>query len=409
MKASLSRAVAWMVVIALNIIPLPQRAEAADYRLTPSIRLGQGWDSNIFGTYSDDVSDFFTSVTPVFILAAATPNLAMQLSAGVEGRWYYNYPEVSSAGYSKYVRLSSIEGGWRPTARFSVSPGVYYLETQDQVARAFFVPVGPTLPTPGVATYGLQMTREFGASIGLGYKVSSSVAADVTMYGAAHQIPDQPGRVSDSRTIGAGASVRYTFSQASSAGVYGNGSSENFKNTSDSDARILEVGLLGSHRFSPFFVIDGRLGMSFVRQSASSPGATDQNVNDPSGSITLVYSDNTFRASLHGDIGYTGLSGANQVTRQGTIGASLADNVTQQWSWNLGGNYQTQFNAYTGSGTVISRTVNGTGSINYTPWEWGTFDLTGNATQEKDYLQGGTLNRYSVLLGFTLRKTYTAN
>jgi hypothetical protein len=355
------------------------------------------------------VSDFFTSVTPEFFLVAATPNLAMELSAGVEGRWYYNYPEVSSAGYSKYVRLSSIEGGWRPTARFSVSPGVYYLETQDQVARAFFVPVGPTVPAPGVATYGLQKTRDFGASIGLRYQVSSSVAATGTAYGAAHQSPDEPGRVSDSRTIGADASVRYAFSQANSAGVYGNGRYEKFQNTPDSDARIFGVGLLGDHRFSPSFRIDGRLGMEFVRQASSSPGTPDQNVNEPAGHIALDYSDNTFRANLYVDVGYTGLSGASQVTRQGTIGASLADNVTQQWSWNLDGNFQIQFDAYSVSANVISRTVNGTGSIRYTPWEWGTFALTGNASREKDYTLVGTLDRYSAVLGFTLRKTYTAN
>jgi hypothetical protein len=401
-----------MVVIALNFIPLPQRAEAAEYRLTPSIRLGQGWDSNIFGTYSNDVSDvsdFFTSVTPEFILSAATPNLAFQLSAGVEGRWYYNYPEVSSPGYTKYVRLRSIEGGWRPTARFSVSPEVYYLETLDPAARAALLPVGPTLPTPGIATYGLQKTRDFGASIGLRYQVSSSVEANGTVYGAAHQSPDEPGRVSDSRAIGADASVRYAFAQTSSAGVYVNGSDEKFINTPDSDSRILGVGLLGEHQFSTSFRIEGRLGMEFLRQSASSPGTPDQNVNDPAGRIALGYSDNTFRASLYGDFGYSGLSGANQVTRQGTIGASLADNVTQQWSWNLGVNYQTQFDAYSVSSIVISRTANGTGSIRYTPWEWGTFALTGNAYREKDYIPVGTLNRYSVLLGFTLGKTYTAD
>jgi hypothetical protein len=61
------------------------------------------------------------------------------------------------------------------------------------------------------------------------------------------------------------------------------------------------------------------------------------------------------------------------------------------------------------SAIVISRTVYGTGSINYAAWEWGSFGLTGNASREKDYTLVGTLDRYSVLLGFTLRKTYTAN
>ena len=74
-------------------------AEAADYSwVTPSIRLGQGWDSNIFGTTDNVVSDFYSTVTPELVFALTSPTLSMQLLGSVEGRWYYDHPEVSSSG-----------------------------------------------------------------------------------------------------------------------------------------------------------------------------------------------------------------------------------------------------------------------------------------------------------------------
>jgi hypothetical protein len=402
MKNSLIRKAVWITVMTLGFFPLfIKGAEAADYRVTPSIRLGQGWDSNIFGTSDNVVSDFYSTVTPELAFAAASPNLSMQLLGSVEGRWYYDHPEVSSAGYSKNVRLTS---GWRPTARFSVSPGAYYLETRDSTARAFLLPVDLTLPPQGIATYGLQKSRDFGASIGFLYQATPHVETAATLYGAARQFPDQPVRISDSHTVGADVSVRYAYSQSSSAGVYGSGSKEYFKEAPD--AQVFGAGLLAGHQFSPAFRIDGRFGMAFSRQTGSANDNSDQSNSSPSGMVTLAYADNTFRANLYGDYGYSATSGAGQATRQGTIGISLADQFAQRWSWSLGGNYQISRTVF-GNTSGDVKTMNGTGSVRYTPWEWGTFDLTGNATRQQSDVLNGDLNRYSVVLGFTLGKTFT--
>ncbi|TFG60310.1 MAG: hypothetical protein E4H29_02620 [Deltaproteobacteria bacterium] len=402
MKISLSQKAVWITIIVLSFFLLLKGAEAADYRVTPSIRLGQGWDSNIFGTNDNAVSDFYTTVTPELTLAATTPNLSMQLLAGVEGRWYYDHPEVSSAGYSKNVRLIS---GWQPTARFSISPAAYFLETLDSTSRSFLVPVDPTVPPQGIATYGLQKSRDFGASIGLRYQVSPALATGATVYGATRQLPDESGEGKDSRTLGADVSVQHTFSQKSSAGVYGNGSKEYFKETPD--AQVFGAGLLAGHQFSPSLRMDGRIGMSFVRQPATATDNSEHTTNDPAGTITLAYSDNTFRASLYANVGYSGLSGASQITRQGTVGINLADQFAQRWSWNLGGNFQISRTVFADTSSDV-KTINGTGSIRYAPWERGTLDLTGNAIRQQSDVPNGDLNRYSVVLGFTLGKTYTA-
>lgn len=404
MKNSLLRKAILVTVMALGLLPLLiEGAEAADFLVTPSIRLGQGWDSNIFGTSDNVLSDFYATVTPTLAIATASQNLSMQLLAGVEGRWYYDNPEISSAVYSKFLRLTPIDNGWRPTARTSVSLAAYFLETRDPAARSFLIPVDPAVPPQEIATYGLQKSRDFGASIGLGYQAAPGVATAVTVYGAANQFPDQSGGGADSHTLGADASIRYVLSQRSSAGVYGSGSKEYFQESPD--ARTLGAGFLGGYQFSPAFRIDGRLGISFVRQPAMDTDNAEHTSNDPAGTVTLAYSDNTFMASLYGNVGYAGTGGT--VTRMWTVGINLADHFSQRWSWSLGGNYQV-------SRTVFSaiphedKTVNGTGSIRYAPWEWGAFDLTGNATMEQTDVPNGDMNRYSVILGFTMVKSYSA-
>lgn len=402
MKNYLSKKAVWIAVLTLTLFPLFIKAAEAEFRVTPSIRLGQGWDSNIFETSDNVVSDFYTTVTPELALATVSQNLGMQLLGGVEGRWYYDNPDVSSASYSKYLRLTPIDNGWKPTPRFSVSPAAYFLETRSTAARSFLLPVDPTVPPQEIGTFGLQKSRDFGASIGLRYQASPSVETAGTVYGAAHQLPDQPGGLSDSRTVGADVSVRRAFSQRTTAGVYGSGNKDYFKETPD--ALGYAAGFLAGHQFSPAFRIDGRLGMSFIRQRASATDNSDHTSSDPSGTITLGYSHNTFHATLYGNYGYSGLSGA--VTRMQTVGITLADQFSPRWSWSLGGNYQARRTVF----EVTSRdddTVNGTGTIGYAPWEWGAFNLTGTATRQQTDAPNGDITRYSAVLGFTLGKTYT--
>jgi hypothetical protein len=402
MKNSLSKTAVRIAVLALTLIPLFIKSAEAEFRVTPSIRLGQGWDSNIFETSDNVVSDFYTTVTPELAIATSGQNLGMQLLAGAEGRWYYDNPDVSSAGYSKYLRLTAIDNGWRPTPRFSMSPAAYFLETRSSTARAFLIPVDPTVPPQEIGTFGLQKSRDFGASIGLRYQATPRLETAGTVYGAARQFPDQPGGDSDSRTVGADVSVRHAISQKSTAGVYGSGSKDYFEDTPD--ALGFAVGLLAGHQFSPAFRIDGRLGMSFIRQSASATDNSDHSSSDPSGTLTLAYAHGTFLASLYGNFGYSGLSGA--VTRMQTVGISFADQFAQRWSWILGGNYQARRTVFEAA-TRDDDTVNGTGTITYAPWAWGSFNLTGNATRQQSDVPGGDMTRYSVVLGFTLGKTYT--
>jgi hypothetical protein len=100
------------------------------------------------------------------------------------------------------------------------------------------------------------------------------------------------------------------------------------------------------------------------------------------------------------------LSGAGQLTRQGTAGFNVSDRLTERWSWNLGGYYQISRAAFAAASSD-SKTWNGSGSIRYAPWEWGSFDLTGTSSRQWSDLPNTDLTRYTGVLGFTLGKTYT--
>ena len=191
MKISLPRKALWITVLALGFLPLLLKgAEAADYRVTPSIRLGQGWDSNIFNTASNEESDFYFTATPELRFSAATPNFSLQLTAGVEGRRYYNNPDISSWNYSEYFRLSSTDG-WKLSDRFTVTPDAYYTKSSDQYQRSLIVPIDPSLPSPGIATFGLQKVSNLGASVGLRYLATQKVETGGNIYFASQKYPDQ--------------------------------------------------------------------------------------------------------------------------------------------------------------------------------------------------------------------------
>jgi len=402
MKISLSRKPVWRTVIAMGFIILLQEADAADYRVTPSIRLGQGWDSNIFNTTSNEESDFYFTATPELRLSAATPKISLQLTAGVEGRRYYNNPDISSWNYSEYFRLSSTDG-WKLSDRFTVTPEAYYMKTSDQHQRSLYVPIDPSLPSPGIATYGLQKVSNLGASVGLRYMATRNVETGGNIYFASQKYPD-PAAGSDSETYGATATARYRFGPATSLGGYLAANKSEYETTPDS--KVLAVGILGDYQFSPAWKFDWRFGMSFARQDASAT-APEQSTNDPAGTISLGYADDTFQANFYGNVGYSGLGGAGQLTRQGTAGFNVSDRLTERWSWSLGGYYQISRTVFAATDTDVS-SLNGSAGIRYAPWEWGSFDLTGTSSRQWSDLPNNDLTRYTGVLGFTLGKTYTA-
>ena len=146
--------------------------------------------------------------------------------------------------------------------------------------------------------------------------------------------------------------------------------------------------------------------MSFARQDASAT-APEQSTNDPAGTISLGYTDNTFQASLYVNVGYSGMGGSGQLERQGTAGINVSDRVTERWSWGFGGYYQIRRTVFAATSADLS-SLNASAVIRYAPWEWGSFDLTGTSSRQWSDLPNSDLTRYTGVLGFTLGKTYTA-
>jgi hypothetical protein len=402
MKTFFFRLTVVMAISVLEFFSMICSVNAAELRATPSIRLGQGWNSNIFQTSTNEVSDFYFTAAPGLTLAAATPTFSLQLTGGMEGRWYYDHPDISSSKYSKYLNLASPEG-WKATDRVSLIPMLYFLESSSQTQRSLLVTTDPSLPTPGITEYGLRKVRNAGASVGLRYQATPTLETDITLFVAKQEYPDQVSGASGSSSWGGDVLARYIFSPRSSGGMYIAANDSNFKDAPDS--RVMAVGLIGRHKYSPSFTLDARLGVAFAHQSASSI-AQAQNTQAPAGTITLGYTDNTFHANLNGNVGYSGLTGIGQIARLWTVGLDIGDQYTQRWSWSLAGIYQKSFTVFQESETSANGVV-GSAGIHYAPWEWGSFDLTGSAT--RSWSTGlSPIVDYSAVLGVTVGKTYTA-
>jgi hypothetical protein len=58
LKPLVPRVTVFLVVTASLSLATPERPHAADLRAKPSLRLAQGWDSNVFNTTGNEVSDF---------------------------------------------------------------------------------------------------------------------------------------------------------------------------------------------------------------------------------------------------------------------------------------------------------------------------------------------------------------
>ena len=111
---------------------------------------------------------------------------------------------------------------------------------------------------------------------------------------------------------------------------------------------------------------------------------------------------------LHGESVYSAISGIGQISHRDHISLDLGYQIVKEWAWSIGGHYEVDRGVFSAA-TNRTENVNGTGTLRYAPWEWGSFDLTGDATQEwSDALNFAHITRYTVSLGFTLGKTNTA-
>lgn len=398
-----------VVLASMILLSTMTNVHAAGVRLDtiPSLRIEEGWYSNVNNTGTDEVSSLATRLAPELALKFTSPdNVMLHLSGRYEKVWYHASDAKDSDYNTWFFRIDST-GGWKLTPTLSMQPSVYYVNTVNSDRRTQLVPSGdPLVPPVAITNYGNTKSQEFGGALGFEYLASPNLVFGASGNYSEQRFPADNGVVSglsNSNQAGGGVSVSYLFSPRTRLGLVFSGNHQTYEGSLNSNT--YSAGILYGYQFSPVLRFDANLGGSIIRQG-DGPGGPGESNTSPSGSFNLVYASESFNSNFYGSASYAGGSGFGEATRQLTLGLIVSDRITMDWSWNLSGAYQVSKSAFS-SDTVNLTTIHGTGGVRYQAWQWAALDLTGNLNrQTSDGQAGSTLNSYSAVLGFTIGKPY---
>lgn len=372
--------------------------------VSPSVRIEEGWESNVFNSSTNEVSSFATRVTPGLALKlTTTDNVEMRFSGNYEKVWYQD-SEADAADTETYHFRVESSGDIRFSPTFSMVPSVSYINTTDSFRRTQLVPSGdPVLPPVSITNYGDTETETIGGGVRFNYRATPNVTLGMDGDYSRQRFDSQADNavlsdLTDSKTYGAGASVSYRFAPRTGLGVRLGGSRTTYQD--DPDTETLSARILFDHRFTPTVRLDGSVGAQRIRRDAD-PGTPEETETAPAGTLTLTYIQETYTLAVYGSSVYSGGSGFGEATRQTTAGMRFTDRFARDWSWNLSGAYQISRSAFD-TDTVDITTINGTTGIQYRPWRWATVDLAANFSRQTSTAAfGEDLNNYSAHLGFT--------
>ena len=410
MKAPGGRKYVWgSILVAMAMLFPAMSVDAAGVRLdaTPSLRLEEGWWSNVNNTSDDEISSPGTRVVPGIELKFSSPdNVAISFSGNYERVWYHD-SEANESNYDTwYFRVDST-GGWKLTPVFTFLPSVYYVNTVDSSRRSHLVPSGdPILPPVSITNYGDTKSTDFGGGVNLSYLVTPSVSVGLSGFYTEQRFGSTEVSSTDledsTQTLGR-ATVSYQITPRTQVGLLGSWGHQSFSESPD--AETYAGGLTYTYLISEAFKVDMAVGVAYVRQE-SVPGRYAEKDTTPSGGLNISYTDKSTTASFFGSYVYSGSSGYGEVTRQATVGLTVTEQFTREWTWHLSGVYQNSTSVFTEDAVDI-KTTYVTAGLRYQVLEWVSLDLTGNYDhQESKGQTGSTMDNFSALLGVTVSRPY---
>ena len=390
---------------------LPAKADAAGVRLDaiPSLRIEEGWFSNVYNTSTDEVSSPGTIVTPTLAFRLTSiDNVTLQLSGSYEKVWYNNSDAKDAESNTWSFRVDS-SGGWGLTPTSSILPSVYYLNSSDSYRRTQLVPSGdPLVPPVSISNYGTTKSQEFGGGLRYDYLVSPNLTLGISgQYGERRFSGDNVAQtgLTDSTTVGGAVSLSYLVSPRTTWGLLLGGSHQTYEGENEPDSDIYSVGVIYDYRFTPVLRLNTVVGLQYIRQK-SVPGIPEENKTAPSGRFNLQYDSGTFRGRFYGSGVYAGGSGYGQATRLGTLGLTFSDRFARDWTWSLNGTYQIEKSVFN-TDTVDITTIYGNAGLRYNFLQWASLDLNGYLSRQDSTGQfGSTVDNYSAVLGITIGTPY---
>ena len=408
-RHSVARAIVFLTFVAALIPMMATDAMSVNMDVIPSVRLEEGWQSNVHNSSTDEVSSFGTRLTPgVALRFSSADDVKLQISTNYEKIWYHS-PEAKDADYDTWFFRIESSGGWRLAPTVTMVPSVYYLNTTNSSQRSQQVPSGdPVLPPVTITNYGNTNTEDIGAAVNFNYLATPNVTIGVSGNYSERRFSDFTDNtavsgLTNSKSTGGNASVSYRFSPRTSLGILVAGNHSTYD--SGPDSNTLSGGILFDYQFSPVLRLDGVFGMSYVRQNEA-PGIPEQRTSSPSGIFSITYNLETFTARAFGSYVYSGGSGYGEATRQQTTGLVFNGRFTREWAWHLSGTYQVSRSVFDTNAVDIN-TLYGNAGLSYKVWEFASLDLTGTVDRQTSNGQfGDAVDNYSALLGITIGKPY---
>jgi hypothetical protein len=191
-----ARALRAGLVLALLAAPALPAGAQGRWTVTPSLRLAERYDDNIFDTARDRVSDFVTEGTLGLRLGYQGSQTDLAAGFSVTGEAYAEETDLNNFGENRDAYLNL---GWRPGPRTELRLAGYFAHTNDPT-RFLITPV--VSPTPGVTpvpTVGIerrevsqysvdvsgryQLTSRLGVLLGYEFtKVNEQEAPDSTRH-----------------------------------------------------------------------------------------------------------------------------------------------------------------------------------------------------------------------------------
>lgn len=390
----------------LTIVFSVHRADAANLDVTPSILLGASWDSNIFNTESNEQTDYVFRGAPRLTFTVSSPTVRMDLTGAVEGEKYAEHDELDNADTTKSVDFRLVRTG----PRLTFAPSVRFVETDDITRRNLGVPPDSPPPGPGVPTAESLITerirtREYSGALQISYLLSRNVTLAVGGGALKRDFKENLSGLTDSRTVTGNGSFAYQFTPRTSGGIFFGTAYNSFDDRPNS--RTYSGGVRGTYRASERTTVSASGGATFLRESAG----VEDGVNEewfPTGSLSLAYGSQDFRATLSGSYTVSGGGSFGRTTERGTVSLALTDRFSRAWSWDLSGSWQN--NRSTGGQTGTEEdidTASGTAGLRYQAASWASFRLFGNLYRQRSNTSiGRDLDRETVQLDMTLGNTF---